>query len=243
MSSTLQEEQSLSRRERERLRRRRAMLEAAQAVFAEKGYAQATLDEIAERAEFGKGTLYNYFKGGKEEILFAVFEGIYDEVCTLIRDVFAGVWEREEPLRAAFHTFVEAYFEFFRERPDPFMIVVKEAHRMAFSEDADRVRFFQTQQERMVAALAPSLEAAMERGEIQSLPQHAVAHLLLANVNGMVVHHCLTEQYDAQYKPCPKGDLMLSQPEKAADFLTSMLFDGLALSSEVTDVAAEPSHE
>ncbi|MEL6613746.1 MAG: helix-turn-helix domain-containing protein, partial [Bacteroidota bacterium] len=53
-------DQGLSRRERERLARRAAMLDAATALFAEKGYASATLDEVAERAEFGKGTLYNY---------------------------------------------------------------------------------------------------------------------------------------------------------------------------------------
>jgi AcrR family transcriptional regulator len=59
---------NLSRKERERLMRRQAMLEAARAVFAEKGYANATLEEIAQRAEFGKGTLYNYFPGGKDEL-------------------------------------------------------------------------------------------------------------------------------------------------------------------------------
>ena len=53
------------------------VLDAARTVFAEKGYADATLEEIAQRAEFGKGTLYNYFEGGKEEILFAVFDDLY----------------------------------------------------------------------------------------------------------------------------------------------------------------------
>lgn len=228
--SIMQSDNTLSRRERERLMRRQAMLRAARSVFAEKGYARATLDEIAERAEFGKGTLYNYFEGGKEAILFAVFEGICDEICGLIRDVFEPVREHDRPFRTAFRAFVEAYFDFFRERSDLFMIVVKEKHRMAFSEDAGRVHFFQTKQERIVNTLVPALEAAMEREEIQPLPPHAIAHLLLANVSGIVVHNCLAEQYDT----CPDGASMLDQPGKAADFLTSMLFDGLTLSSAVT---------
>ena len=33
------------------------MLDAALGVFADHGYDGATLDEVAERAEFGKGTL------------------------------------------------------------------------------------------------------------------------------------------------------------------------------------------
>ncbi|NNE70602.1 MAG: helix-turn-helix transcriptional regulator, partial [Rhodothermales bacterium] len=48
-----------SRRERERLARRREILDAARTVFAERGFVGATLEEIASRAEFGKGTLYN----------------------------------------------------------------------------------------------------------------------------------------------------------------------------------------
>lgn len=212
------------------------MLRAARSVFAEKGYARATLDEIAERAEFGKGTLYNYFAGGKEAILFAVFDEICDDVCGIIRDVFEGVREHDRPLRAAFRAFVEAYAAFFREQPDLFMIIVKEKHLMAFSEDAARVRFFRSKQERMVDTLVPALEAAMERGEIQPLPPHAVAHLLLANVNGMVVHNCLAEQYET----CPDGTSMLDRPEKAADFLIAMLFDGLALSSTIEAPTSTP---
>ncbi|MDX1439230.1 MAG: helix-turn-helix domain-containing protein, partial [Rubricoccaceae bacterium] len=46
-----------TRRDREREARRQAILDAALATFAEKGFEGSTLDEVAERAEFGKGTL------------------------------------------------------------------------------------------------------------------------------------------------------------------------------------------
>jgi AcrR family transcriptional regulator len=48
-----------SRRERERLARRREILEAARKVFAARGYEGSTLDEVAREAEFAKGTLYS----------------------------------------------------------------------------------------------------------------------------------------------------------------------------------------
>lgn len=215
----------LPRRERERQRRRQAMLRAAQAVFAEKGYARATLDEIAERAEFGKGTLYNYFEGGKEDILFAVVEQIYDEVCALIQSVFAPENGHDRSLREAFHAFVCAYFDFFLEREDLFMILMKETHRLAFSEEAERAAFFHEQQERMVSTLTPVLDQAMTEQEIQALPPESVAHMLLANVNGVVVHRCLADRHGS----CDHDATILNQPEKAADFLTTMLFDGLTL--------------
>lgn len=214
---------SPSRRERERRQRRRAMLRAAQSVFAEKGYARATLDEIAERAEFGKGTLYNYFEGGKEDILFAVFEEIYDNICRIIRKAFSEPPAPDRSLRENFHAYVEAFIDFSREREDLFMIIAKESHRLAFSEESSRTQFFIEQRNRMVNALRPALERAMERGEIQSLPPASVAHLLLANVNGMVVHQCLEEQHEDDAS-------MLDPSEKAADFLTTMLFDGLGAS-------------
>ena len=234
MSDT-QSENGLSRRERERLMRRQAMLQAARSVFAEKGYARATLDEIAERAEFGKGTLYNYFEGGKEEILFAIFEEIYDDIRSLIRDVFVDASDPDRPLRDAFHAFVEVFFDFSRERKDLFMILVKETHRLAFSEESERVRFFQEQQKRLVNALIPAIEQAIEREEIQSLPPHSVAHMLLANVNGVVVHSLLSERHDAS---CASEEAVIHVATKAADFLTTMLFDGLTLAPSTAPSAS-----
>jgi len=67
----------LPRREREKLFRRNEILEAATKLFAEKGYDYTTLDEIAEKAEFGKGTIYNYFKS-KEEIFHLIIEQIFE---------------------------------------------------------------------------------------------------------------------------------------------------------------------
>lgn len=202
--------------------RREAMLEAARTVFAEKGYADATLDEIADRAEFGKGTLYNYFEGGKEELLFAVFDDIIGEIEELIDTVFREERPGDGSLRDAFHTFVERHFEMIRDQQDLFLILVKEAHLMAFSDDADRVQFFREQHERLVDALTPALEEATAQGEIHALPPSSVANLLLANVRGMGTH-CTLEQRHCQ----AQEQEFLSNPDKAADFLTTLLFDGL----------------
>jgi len=65
----------LSRREREREAHRRELLEAAERVFVREGYHGATVDEIAQEAEFAVGTLYNFFKG-KEDLYVHVIEKI-----------------------------------------------------------------------------------------------------------------------------------------------------------------------
>jgi len=63
----------LPRKERERLVRRTEILHAARVIFAEKGLHETTLDEIAEKAELAKGTLYGYFES-KEDLFFSVLE-------------------------------------------------------------------------------------------------------------------------------------------------------------------------
>jgi AcrR family transcriptional regulator len=218
---------SLSRRERERRRRRQAMLDAAQSVFAEKGYARATLDEIAERAEFGKGTLYNYFENGKEGLLFAIFDEVYDDLHGMIRSTFGGDVPAERSFRAAFHALVVRSFTYYEEREDLFLILLKEAHRLCFSDDAEKAAYFQNQQRRMIDALVPAVEAAADAGQIAALPPRPVAHMLLEVVNDMVVHRCLAERREGPDASCAPDTALLHDPEGAADFLTALLFDGL----------------
>jgi TetR/AcrR family fatty acid metabolism transcriptional regulator len=51
--------------------RRRQILEAATRVFADKGYAAATVRDIARAARIAEGTIYNYFKS-KEDLLIHI---------------------------------------------------------------------------------------------------------------------------------------------------------------------------
>ena len=217
---------SLSRRERERKRRRQAMLNAARAVFADKGYADATLDEIAERAEFGKGTLYNYFEGGKEELFLAVFDEATRELEALIQTVFyESVADR--PLRETVHAFVVRYFETIRDQQDLFLVLVKEIHAIAFSDEAERARFFERQQERVLGTLVPVLREAIDRGEIRGLSPSLVANILFTSLRSMGTRHILDRQQGSPGASTGPAR-PLENPERAADFLTALLFDGLS---------------
>jgi len=53
----------------------------ARAVFREKGYSDAMIAEIAERAGVVEGTIYRYFSG-KRELLIKVVEDWYEEMLT-----------------------------------------------------------------------------------------------------------------------------------------------------------------
>lgn len=76
----------LGRKEREKLFKRLEIVNSAVILFAEKGYENSTLDEIAERAEFGKGTIYKYFEN-KEEIYSSIIENIFSEYYNNLRSI------------------------------------------------------------------------------------------------------------------------------------------------------------
>lgn len=73
--------------------RPREICAAALAVFAEKGFAAARLDEIAKRAGVSKGTLYLYFKD-KEELFRAV---VRDTVSPNIDQVRGAIMAADLP--------------------------------------------------------------------------------------------------------------------------------------------------
>jgi TetR/AcrR family transcriptional regulator len=74
------EPKDLPRRERDKLRQRREMISAALELFSVKGYHNVSMQEIARKAEFAIGTLYNFFKS-KEDLYKAIMleksEGFY----------------------------------------------------------------------------------------------------------------------------------------------------------------------
>lgn len=220
-------ENTLSRRDREKQVRRQEMLQAARAVFAEKGFTHATLEEIAQRAEFGKGTLYNYFDG-KADILYAIFDEFYNEFIRLVETSFSSEIRMERPFRDVFRGFLESTFGFFLERQDMFMLMMKVAHRMVFSEEPNQAAYFNQQRNRLIDAFIVHLEAAMSSGEMRQLPSSAVAHMIFGNVNGFLMHLTL----DGREAVCGSGQGFT--PKEAADFLTSVLLEGLLADREGT---------
>jgi TetR/AcrR family transcriptional repressor of lmrAB and yxaGH operons len=73
-------EQQLSLRERNKLRARADILDAAAELLSEAGYAGTTLEELSQRAGLSRGTLYAYFPEGRDQIVREVYLRIAGEV-------------------------------------------------------------------------------------------------------------------------------------------------------------------
>jgi TetR/AcrR family transcriptional regulator len=59
------------RKERDRLRRKKEIIDAAESVLIKKGFSAMTMDDVAAKAQFTKRTVYSYFSG-KEDLYAAV---------------------------------------------------------------------------------------------------------------------------------------------------------------------------
>ncbi len=101
--------------------RRAQLIEVGREVFAERGYAATSVEEIAARAKVSKPILYDHF-GGKEG-LYAV---IVDRELELILGRIVTAVSSGSP-RARIEQATLAYLSYVRERPMGFAVLLRDA--------------------------------------------------------------------------------------------------------------------
>lgn len=67
------------------IERRQRVLRISREFFAQHGFQETTLDQIAKKARIGKGIIYRYF-GNKEDLLVAVFTDTFENIQAAARD-------------------------------------------------------------------------------------------------------------------------------------------------------------
>ncbi len=107
------------RRIREKKKREGDIVHAAEKVFFNKGFYEATMDDIAEEAELSKGTLYLYFKS-KEDMKYAVFLRAADKLMKMMEKNISEWQKGLDKLIAMGETFID----FSRKYPDYFSIMI-----------------------------------------------------------------------------------------------------------------------
>jgi AcrR family transcriptional regulator len=150
----------------------RALLDAARALFAERGFAGTGREDIAERAGVTRGALYHHF-GSKERLFRAVVEEL--EQGLMQRVVEASMQERDafERLRVGCLAFLDACMD-----PAVRRIVLLEAPAVL---GWDEWRAIDAQYG--LAAVKMGLQEAMEAGRIGAAPLEPLAHMLLGAMN------------------------------------------------------------
>src|ERR1700761_7413573 len=95
-----------SRREKAKAQNRETILAAAKSVFAELGFASATVRDVIRATPLASGTFYNYFKS-KEEVYCALRDEVALAVRPQLRVVRVSAATAEEFLASGFRTFFQ----------------------------------------------------------------------------------------------------------------------------------------
>jgi TetR/AcrR family transcriptional regulator len=162
---------------------RDGILRAAEAVFAERGYAAASTREIAERAGIGKRMLFYYFESKD-----AVYENVLGRLLDQIQHLHA--LSAGAPGPDGLREFITALLRFAAANPDPVRLLVREI--IDEGKHLDRIA------ERYVRPLFASGFEAVARNTEDGVfrpqdPMHA-----LINIGGMTIFYVLTAPLTAR---------------------------------------------
>ena len=134
---------TLQRREKEKEQRRNLILDAAQTFFFSKHYDEITIEEIAEKSQLAKGTLYLYFKN-KEALYSAVaLRGAH-----IMNAMFKDATDRRKSGLEKSSAVGEAYYEFYKRHPQYFrMLMEAENLLVATSDDVNAAELMKASRE------------------------------------------------------------------------------------------------
>lgn len=170
--SELEHQVLLSRKERERLARRADIVNAAMIVFAYRGFADATLEEIAEKAEYGKGTIYSYFQS-KEELFDAVLEEGMNRLINLAR---VSCEQGEQGFESCYRRFAREFLSYVFEHTALSALIMREAHKQG-KHTALKARFPE-----LIEALSAPLPARFVLADGSVAEARQIAYIFLTIV-------------------------------------------------------------
>jgi len=110
---------------------RRKLKEAALDVFSEKSVDAATVEEITEKADLGKGTLYQHFEG-KEEIIITLVEEAVEHLIERIRAYDSA----PETLEDMLEHLLNIHYEFFVDAKEEFLLLFQGKILLKLQSDA-----------------------------------------------------------------------------------------------------------
>ncbi|SMC20271.1 transcriptional regulator, TetR family [Desulfacinum hydrothermale DSM 13146] len=181
-------EKPLSRRQREMLRYRQEVLQAALQLFSARGYDRVSMRQIAEKAEFSVGTLYNLFKN-KEDIYRAIIVEVADRFETAARGALQGSGNPLERIRA----FIAACARVVEENSPAIRLYLSLTRGMAFHFKAGFDEEVQERDRRILQLLASVLEEGGRAGLLRYdlHPDHLA--LALDGLLGAFLLRCMEE--------------------------------------------------
>jgi AcrR family transcriptional regulator len=170
-----------SRKERERQQHRQEILSAALRLFAEKGFPNVSMQEIAAAAEFATGTLYNFFPS-KEDLFFELLLATAEESLSLILPALDGPEDEWEKLSR----FIRLHEGIIREQGPALRLYVLESGGRCLP--GPRVEAKKKEiDEQIVSRLSEVIAAGISKGLINDVDPVIAAKCLSASLESLIL--------------------------------------------------------
>ncbi len=184
------------------------ILEAAMAVFAEKGFFVSRISDIADRANVADGTVYLYFKN-KDEILASAIRTAFDTFMSNARTELKEIADPAERLRRLARLHLDALGSN-RNAAIVFQMELRQSTRLSEFSHRHLIEYFSLVRE--------AIQEGQQRGEFRrDLPDKIAANCFFGALDEMVTSWVLSEH-----------DFPLAN---AADAIVEILLNGMRSSA------------
>lgn len=187
------------------LETRNKLLRAAEKVFAEKGFYEASIVNITQEANVANGTYYNYFATKKE-----IFDELIRDYNRNLRNAIKKEMEKATSHEDAQRRGFKAFFDWAKTRPDLYNLV-----QQAVVVDQELYRWYY---QKIAAGFVKSLTRGINDGEFKPLDLETVAYSLMSIGQFLGMRWIYWEGKDV--------------PEEAFEAAMTLIFDGLKQKDE-----------
>ena len=158
--------------------RKDQIMNAAQVVVASKGYDQARMDDIVEKAQLSKGAIYWYYKS-KKDIYLSLIDYWFNEYSEGVLKSLEDKDSSSEQLKSLFEYFVDQ----FDQNPDTFKIMVEFWRTSGL--DLDFNNKLQEIYSQFLEYIIDIIKNGIESGEFKEVDPRITALSILINIEGI----------------------------------------------------------
>lgn len=196
----------MSRKELERSFKKDFVGDVAFELFSSKPFDRVSMDEIAQKAEFGKGTLYKLFSGKEEIMVHVICRGI-ENLCCDLEEQCLGSSDVPQALRLLLGLEYDFYTKYSN------LVLELVIHQSANSESVflDRVRVQNQQHHNLLERI---FERARTAGMQFRMDNQELIRALNAAIKGLMINRI-------------EQSILDNSREKDLELLNTMLWTGL----------------
>jgi len=187
------EEKQLPRKNREFLRRRQEILDAALDLFSEKGFHNVTINEIARASEFAVGTLYKFF-ANKEDLYKALILEKSNEFHSLLLKAIES--DKDEML--GIKAYLETHIRLFMENLKFVRLYLAETRGASFNIGAGLDEALRERHALILNELAKTFKRGIRKGLFKGFDPYLLATALEGITHAFLVQH-LVDPHDHQF--------------------------------------------